>query len=146
MSDQDTIVINADLQIPIGELAFRFSRSSGPGGQHVNRSETQVELLFDVAGSPSLTENQRQLLTVRLGQWLDSDGTLHHTSSKTRSQHQNRQATIARLRDLLQRALRPRIRRRPTQPSRATMERRLEDKRRQAAKKRARRRPTAEEN
>jgi ribosome-associated protein len=141
MTDQDSIIINRDLEIPLEDLAFRFSRSGGPGGQHANRSETRVELIFDVASSPSLTEAQRELLLDRLSPMLDREGLLHLASGRTRSQHQNRQAVIARFQALLQRALRQRKRRRPTRPSRAARDKRLEEKRQLSAKKRARRPP-----
>jgi len=144
-TDQDSIIIDRDLEIPLEELAFRFSRSGGPGGQHANRSETRVELTFDVASSPSLTEAQRALLLDRLSPMLDKEGLLHLASGRTRSQHQNRQAVIARFQALLQRALRQRKRRRPTRPSWAAQDKRLEKKRRLSAKKRARRRPTRDE-
>lgn len=145
MIEQDFIIINRDLEIPLDELAFRFSRSGGPGGQHANRSETRVELIFDLAGSPSLTEAQRELLLDRLSRMVDREGLLHLASRRSRSQHQNRQAVIARFQALLQRALRQRKRRRPTRPSRAARDRRLEEKRQLAAKKRARRRPTRDD-
>jgi ribosome-associated protein len=145
MTDQDSILINRDLEIPLEELAFRFSRSGGPGGQHANRSETRVELVFDVASSPSLTEAQRELLLQRLSHVLDKEGLLHLASGRSRSQHQNRQAVIARFQTLLQRALRQRKRRRPTRPSRAAREKRLEEKRQLADKKRARRPSTRDD-
>ena len=145
MTDQESIIINRDLEIPLDELVFRFSRSGGPGGQHANRSETRVELVFDIAGSPSLTEAQRELLLERLSRTLDKEGYLHLASRRSRSQHENRQAVIARFQALLQRALRQRKRRRPTRPSRAARDKRLEKKRQLAAKKQARRRPTLDD-
>lgn len=136
---QDAIIITPNLKIPLGELDLRFSRSGGPGGQHANRSESRVELLFDVSNSPSLSQEQRELIIARLGSWIDGEGVLHLASSESRSQHRNRMTVIARLQSLLQRALRPSKRRHPTRPPRAAQEKRLETKRRQSAKKRARR-------
>jgi ribosome-associated protein len=125
----DLVVINEDLAIPTSELQFRFSRSSGPGGQHVNRSETRVELLFDVRSSPSLTEAQRQRLLLGLRTALDSDGVLHIFSSETRSQLENRTNCVTRLQTSLRSALARRKRRIPTRPSAASRERRLTSKR-----------------
>jgi ribosome-associated protein len=139
MNDRETIQISSRTSIPLQELDFRFSRSGGPGGQHANRSETRVELLFDVGRSPSLSDSQRERVMARLGHLIDKDGVLHLSSDSTRSQHQNREEVIARLEKLLRQALRPRKKRRPTRPSRAAREKRLEKKRRQSAKKRDRR-------
>ncbi len=138
------IFITSHLTIPAGEIEYRFSRSGGPGGQHANRSETRVELLFDVGRSPSLSEEQRAILLARLGHVIDQSGVLRLVASESRSQHQNREAAVARFQVLLQGALRPRKRRKPTRPSRAAVERRLENKRRQAVKKRGRGRPEME--
>ncbi len=145
MIGKDSITITNHLNIPLDELVFRFSRSGGPGGQHANRSETRVELLFDVGRSSSLTDTQRGQILTELSRLIDKEGMLHLTSDASRSQHQNREATIARFRVLLQGALRPRKKRRPTRPSRAAKARRMDEKRRQSAKKRDRRRPGGEE-
>jgi len=83
----DSLVrITDTVSIPISELQFRFARSSGPGGQHVKRSATQVELLFDVANSPSLDETQRRRVLTNLKSRLDKEGVLHLVSQETRSQ------------------------------------------------------------
>lgn len=134
----ETLPIQEGLEIPLSELTFRFSRSGGPGGQHVNRSETRVELLFDVAGSPSLSEAQRQQLLRNLAPYLDSRGILRLVSSAFRSQHENRQEVLARLARLLQRGLKRRRRRIPTRPHPGSVARRLEAKRRRSARKRER--------
>jgi ribosome-associated protein len=139
-NEPDVIRINNQVSIPTSELSFRFSRSGGPGGQHVNRSETQVELLFDLAGSPSLSEADRWRARGALGSRVDSDGTLHVVSSESRSQHRNRQEAINRFQQLMASALTVRRKRRPTRPSRAAHERRLEHKQRLSDKKRLRRR------
>ncbi len=135
-----TLTITPHLAISLAELDFRFSRSSGPGGQHVQRSDTRVELLFDVANSPSLTDDQRSRIRARLGGYMDSDGVLHLFSSATRSQLENRADVIARFQALLAAALRPRKRRVPTKPSVAARERRLGEKRVRAQVKQTRRR------
>jgi len=139
VTDPTTLVITPDLAIPLAELDFRFSRSSGPGGQHVQRADTRVELLFDVARSPSLTENQRECVRARLAGYLDNDGVLHLFSSASRSQLANRADVIARFQALLARALRPRKRRIATRPSAAARERRLAEKRARTQIKQARR-------
>jgi ribosome-associated protein len=140
-----TIAITHDLAIPLSELSFRFSRSSGPGGQHVNRSETRVELLFDIARSPSLSEAQRDRLLTRLGHYVDDEGTLHLFSSQTRSQLANREDVTARFRALLQAALHERKRRLPTQPSAGGRERRLRAKHERSQIKQIRRLPAGED-
>ncbi|MCX7671872.1 MAG: alternative ribosome rescue aminoacyl-tRNA hydrolase ArfB [Anaerolineae bacterium] len=133
------------LTIPAEELHYRFSRSSGPGGQHVNRSETRVELLFDVAHSPSLTEEQRTRILARLSGYIDGDGVLHLVSSATRSQLENRQDVIERLRGLLAAALQQHRRRIPTRPGRAARQARLDAKRARSQIKQMRRRVSHEE-
>ena len=136
----DSLVrITDTVSIPISELHFRFTRSSGPGGQHVNRSATQVELLFDVAGSPSLDETQRRRVLSKLKSRLDKEGVLHLVSQETRSQLRNREEVVERFRELMRDALRVPKSRRPTRPTRGARERRLEEKRRRSEAKRSRR-------
>ncbi len=136
--DEHTLTINDQLQIPTSELTYRFSRSSGPGGQHVNRSETRVELVWDVRQSPSLDETQRQLLLDALYKRIDSEGVLHLVSGETRSQDRNRKAVTDRFVALLHHALRPRRTRKKTRMSRSQKEKRREQKNRQSEKKRLR--------
>ena len=133
------LTINSQVSIALSELRFRFVRSRGPGGQHVNTSATQVELTFDVLRSPSLTEAHKQRILSSLANWIDSGGVLHLQSQSTRSQLRNRQQVTARLQVLLRSALTPRKKRRPTRPTGASRERRLEDKKRRGTLKRARR-------
>lgn len=137
MSD-DFILINNHVAIPLGELSFRYARSSGPGGQHVQRTETKVELLFDLAGSPSLSEEQRRLAVSRLGSRLDQQGVLHLVSQAGRSQLENRADVIDRFQRLLAAALRPPKPRRATRPTAAARQQRLEGKRRRGQAKRLR--------
>jgi ribosome-associated protein len=127
--DDERLRIGDDLTIPLAELSFRFSRSSGPGGQHVQKSSTRVELLFDVTNSPNLTEEQRAQILERLAGYLDSTGVLHLVSQSERSQLRNREEVIVRFQSLLQQALRRRKRRRSTRPTVASQERRLRKKR-----------------
>jgi len=130
--------ITPELAIPPEEVTLRFVRSGGPGGQNVNHTATRVELLFDVAGSPSLNEHQRALIMARLQGYIDGEGVLHLFSQATRSQWQNRQDVTARFCTLLAGALRARRPRRATRPSAAARERRLRQKRLRAERKRHR--------
>jgi ribosome-associated protein len=135
----DDVRINRTLQIPARELTWRFSRSGGPGGQNVNRRETQVELIFDVAGSPSLGPRQRERALRRLANRLDADGRVRIVASEERTQGRNREIAIERLRDLLTEALKPDPpKRKPSRPSRTAKERRLREKRQRAVIKRGR--------
>lgn len=136
------VQINRDLAIPLEEIQFRFSRSGGPGGQNVNRTATRVELLFDVASSPSLTDEQRLKLQERLSGQMDSSGTLRLVSQDTPSQWRNRQQVLERFRALLAGALRRTPRRIATRPSRAARQARLAAKKRRSETKRRRRPPS----
>ncbi len=136
----DSLVrITDTVSILMSELRFRFARSSGPGGQHVNRSATQVELLFDVAGSPSLNETQRRRVLRRLKSRIDKESILHLVSQETRSQLRNREEVVERFQVLMREALQIPKRRLPTRPTRAARERRLATKRRRREIKRGRR-------
>lgn len=137
--NQEILPITDQLAIPLSELDFRFSRSGGPGGQHVNRTATRVELLFDVAHSPSLTEEQRQRLLKRLAGRIDSEGILRVAAQSERSQLRNRQEAIERLQTLLRQALHIPKRRRRSKVPRWARERRLAEKRRRSETKRYRR-------
>jgi ribosome-associated protein len=128
--DDEILQINDEVSISPAELDFRFSRSSGPGGQHVQKTSTRVELLFDVANSPSLTERQRGQILDRLGGYIDSEGILHLVAQSERSQLRNREEVVARFQALMQRALKRRKRRKPTRPTAASQERRLRKKQR----------------
>lgn len=139
--DDGILEITPALSLPWRELEFRASPAGGPGGQHANRSSTRIEVWWDVATSPALTEAQRALLLERLAHRLDSTGHLRLVSGETRSQAQNRQAVLDRLRRVVAAALKVSPPRRPTRPTRASVERRLETKKRRAATKRERRPP-----
>ena len=141
MPDDSRLEITPDLRLPFSELDYRASRSGGPGGQHVNTSSTRIEVWWDVAGSPSLTPEQRAQLLERLAPRLDSNGRLRLVSSGSRSQLRNREDVTERLRTVLAAALAVRKKRRPTKPSRAAKAARLEAKRRRAATKQHRRVP-----
>lgn len=135
------LVVGPTLTIPAAELTWRFSRSSGPGGQGVNTTDSRVELSWDVGASAVLTDTQRSRLLARLGGRL-VDGVLTVTASEHRSQLRNRDAARARLTALVAEALRPPARtRRPTRPTRGSQRRRLDAKRRRGDVKRLRRPP-----
>ncbi len=135
----DDLRVNGWLVIPASELRERFSRSSGPGGQSVNTTDSRVELSFDVGRSPSLPGYARERALERLGSRL-ADGVLTVASSVERSQLMNRVAARARLAALLRDAVAPPPRSRvATRPSRSAKARRVEDKRRRAQTKRNRR-------
>ena len=131
----DLLEISPSLAIPQAELQFRFSRSGGPGGQHVNKTETRVELLFDVERSPSLSDAQRATLMSRLAKRIDGAGTLHLVAGASRSQSENRTEVTARFVSLLAEALKPARKRRASKPSRGARERRLTAKKRRGALK-----------
>lgn len=139
------ILIKEKLTIPDDELFFEFSRSSGPGGQNVNKVSTRVTLLFDVAQSPSLTEEQRSRIMKRLHTRITKAGVLRVTSQKHRSQSANREAARDRFAELLREALRRTRPRRKTKVPKAVREKRLTDKRHRGRLKRQRKPADADE-
>jgi ribosome-associated protein len=135
------IRITPEVAIPVAELEFRASRASGPGGQGVNTTDSRVELRFDLAGSPSLSDEAKELALRRLGPRVDSGGVLRVVAQAQRSQLANRRAAMERFAELLAAALATPRARRPTRPTRASTARRVESKRRRSATKRLRDRP-----
>jgi ribosome-associated protein len=127
------------VQIPFSELRFRTSRSSGPGGQNVNKLETRVELVLDVAGSPSLSDEHKRLILTALASRIDSEGILHISSQKSRSQWENKQLVIEKLAALLRSAFHVRKKRVKTSPTHGSKERRVQSKKKQGQKKQLRR-------
>lgn len=127
------------VRIPLAELVYRASRSSGPGGQHVNTSSTRIEVVWDVAGSTALADDERARLLARLGRRLDSAGQLRLVSGEFRSQLRNREAVTERLRTVVAAALTVPKRRKRTRLPAAAKAARLEAKRRRSAIKRTRR-------
>jgi ribosome-associated protein len=130
--------VNDELNIPHAELDYHASRAGGPGGQHVNTSATRIEVVFDVANSPSLSDDQRARIMERLATRIDSAGLLRLASSKGRSQHQNREDVTQRLADILADALKERKPRRKTKMPRAAKEARLKSKKQRSEVKRRR--------
>ncbi len=133
------IRINDKLRIGDGEISFTYSRSPGPGGQNVNKTASKATLWFDVANSPSLSADQRRRLRSELATRIGRDGMLRVVSWRHRTQLANRRDALARFTGLLAEALRPRLRRKPTRPSRASRERRLSDKQHRSRLKQTRR-------
>jgi len=137
----EVIRVTPEIAVPVAELEFRASRASGPGGQGVNTTDSRVELRFDLAGSPSLTAEARELALRRLGPRVDTGGVLRVVAQAQRSQLANRRAAMERFAELLAAALATPRARRPTRPTRASTARRVESKRRRSATKRLRDRP-----
>lgn len=133
------------LVIPPGELRWRFDPAGGPGGQHANRSATRAELIFDLAGSPSLPGDVRARLLERLGARAPG-GVIRVTADESRSQWRNRQTARRRLAEILAGGLAVPRRRRPTRPTAASRLQRLADKRHRSEVRRRRRRPEVNED
>ena len=134
-----TIRVTPEIVLDESEVEEQFVRAGGPGGQHVNRAATAVQLRFDVAQSPSLPEDVRQRLLEQAGGQISEDGVLLIEASRYRSQRRNRRDARERLTDLLRQAAQPPKERRETRPTRASREDRLRDKRRRSETKRQRR-------
>jgi ribosome-associated protein len=131
----ESIQVTKDVAVPLDEIELRFSRSSGPGGQHAQKTETRVEAVFDVAASAVLSDAQKTRILERVGPRVRA------VAQEERSQWRNRELALERLAAAIGEALRLRRRRRPTKPTAAAEERRLEEKRRRSQRKRLRRRP-----
>jgi ribosome-associated protein len=133
--DGESIQVTRTVAIPVSEIQLRFSRSSGPGGQHAQKSETRVEAVFDVEASEALSPVQKARVTRKAGPVLRA------IAQDERSQARNRELAVERLAEALREALRVERRRRPTAPTAASRERRLSQKRRRGETKQLRRRP-----
>jgi ribosome-associated protein len=131
----DTIHVTRSVALPLAEIELRYSRSSGPGGQHAQKTSSRVEATFDVAASTALGEAQKARVISRVGPVLRA------VAQDERSQPRNRQLAVERLIDQLRTALRVERPRRATAPTKASQERRLEAKRRRTSTKQLRRRP-----
>ena len=131
--DGESIRVTRSVVLPLAEVQLRFSRSSGPGGQHAQKSETRVEAVFDVEYSDALTDAQKRRVVARAGPVLRA------VAQDERSQLRNRELAVERLVEQLQRALKVERRRVPTKPTEASRRRRLEDKQRRSRTKKLRR-------
>ena len=137
----ETLYVSPTLSIPLSELRFKFRRSSGPGGQNVNKLNTAVELQFDFVHSAALSDEQRQQIAEKLAMRLNSTGALSIQSERFRTQGRNRADCLNKLAALLAEALKKPPKREKTKPSRAAQARRLDGKRRHSEKKKSRRPP-----
>jgi ribosome-associated protein len=135
LSAGESIRVTRSVSIPLAEIELRFSRSSGPGGQHAQKSETRVEAIFDVDASSALTAAQKARVARKAGPVLRA------VAQDERSQARNRELAVERIADQLRDALRIQRRRVPTKPTAQSKERRLDAKRRRAEVKRLRRPP-----
>jgi ribosome-associated protein len=133
--DGESIRVTRSVVLPLADVEFRFSRSSGPGGQHAQKSETRVEAVLDVEATSALSAAQKRRVVARAGPVLRA------VAQDERSQARNRELALERLVEQLRRALRVERRRVPTRPTEASRERRLEEKRRRSRVKRLRRGP-----
>ncbi len=133
--DGDAIRVTGSVALPMAEIELRFSRSSGPGGQHAQRNETRVEAVFDVDASATLSDAQKERVRERIGPVVRA------VAQDERSQARNRELAMERLAAQLREALKVRRPRRATAPTAASRERRLEGKRRRGATKRLRQPP-----
>ena len=135
--EPDSIRVTRSVVLPVSEVELRFSRSSGPGGQHANTSETRVEAILDVEASSALTEAQKRRVLAKAGP------TLRAIAQDERSQWRNRELAVERLVEQLRQALKVERRRVATKPTKASRERRLESKKRRSATKKLRRPPVS---
>ena len=125
------------------EFTFTFSRSSGPGGQNVNRVSTKVELRFDIMATQLLDENEKQLILEKLKNKINSNGELIIVSQSERTQAKNRERAIEKFYELIQNVLKPVKKRVPSKPTRGAVEKRLDQKRKLSEKKQDRKPPLA---
>lgn len=132
------IEISSGIFISEDELVFKFSRSSGPGGQNVNKVNTRVTVLFDVARAKSFSDVQKKRILKRLATRADKDGVIRVVSQRYRTQKANRRAVVERLEDLLREALKKKVVRKKTKVPEAVKRRRLEEKRRRSLLKKQR--------
>ena len=133
-----TLAVNDSLSIPRNELDVRVSRSSGSGGQHVNKTSSRVEIFWNIPASRALTDEQRTRLLDKLSSRLTTEGSIRVVASDMRSQSRNRDLAEERLAELVRRALVVPRKRKPTKPTRAAKEARLESKKLHSNKKRTR--------
>jgi ribosome-associated protein len=136
---ENLLEVNESLSIPRSELDIRVSRSSGAGGQHVNKTSSRVEIFWNVAASRALTDEQRARLLERLESRLTTEGSIRIVASDMRSQVRNRDLAEERLAETVRRALVVPKKRRPTRPTRASKEARLDSKKKRSQKKSERR-------
>ena len=138
LGSEKVLVVNDSLSIPRNELDVRVSRSSGAGGQHVNKTSSRVEIFWNIPASRVLTDEQRARLLDKLSSRLSTEGSIRVVASDMRSQSRNRDLAEERLAELVRRSLMVPRKRKPTRPTRAAKEARLESKKLHSNKKRDR--------
>jgi ribosome-associated protein len=138
VAEDNSLYVNAALSIPRHELDVRVSRSSGAGGQHVNKTSSRVEIFWNIASSRALNDEQRARLQQKLASRLTTDGSIRVVASDMRSQTRNREIAEERLAEVVARSLIVPKKRKATKPTKASKEARLEDKKRHSSKKRER--------
>ena len=141
----DFLIVNSRIRIPMSEFSFSYMRSSGPGGQNVNKVSTKVRLRWGVLESPSLPRTVKERFSTKYGRRMTAQGEILITSQRTRDRSRNVDDCLKKLREMLSEAAVVPKPRKKTKPSRASREKRLQQKREQAAKKQRRRRPMIED-
>lgn len=132
--------MNPSISIPIDLLEFRVSRSSGPGGQHVNKTDTKVEVLLHITNATCFSDEQKERLQLKLGNRINKDGFVSVTCQQTRSQLTNKEKAIAKLNQLINKALEVEKPRKPTKVPKAVQEKRFKTKKLTSEKKQNRKR------
>jgi len=140
-TESDGIRVNDSIVVPRREIVMRASRSSGAGGQHVNKTSSRIEIEWNVRTSAALDDQQKERIISRLASRITQDGTLRIVASDTRSQLRNRETAEARLAETVRKALIVPKKRKPTRKPRAANEARLDEKKKQSERKRDRKRP-----
>jgi len=130
-----------NIEVLLNELSFKAVRSSGPGGQHVNKTASKVEVCINVKDSTAFSENEKELLFSKLKSKISLEGMLHLSCGETRSQHRNKAIVIDRLIELLKKNLKRTKPRKKSKPSKSSIEKRLKTKKNQALKKANRKPP-----
>ena len=124
-----------EIETLLKELSFRAVRSKGPGGQHVNKTASKVEVIYDFEGSKALTDQEKECFRARFASRITEGGTINMSCGETRSQHRNKAIVIERLIDMIQEGLKKKRPRKKSKPSSSSIEKRLLSKKKQALKK-----------
>lgn len=135
---QPILEISKEVAIPLSELDFVFTRSSGPGGQHVNKVSTRVEVIFDVVNSPSLTADQKETIVRKLKTRISRDGKIRVAAGESRSQFQNKREALRKLTEQIGQSLKRQKKRKKTASTNASREKRLRVKSRRSETKKTR--------
>lgn len=138
-NQRELVRVSPTLSLPVSEFSFRASRSSGPGGQHANKSETKIEASFDVLASQTLDDQQKQRLVVKIGPVVKA------IAQDERSQYRNKELATKRVAELIAAGLKTRRKRIPTSPTASSQEKRLDEKRRRGTTKKLRQAPAVQD-